>query len=140
MINTFKIFKKTKKNNEPFSEINEPFSEINEPEFSDFEKIVLKMCNGEAPLHNMNECQVFFKYEECIYGMWFANDIYGITLYSIDTQWIRSDLQKQLKIRQSIRTELWNKYGELYQQFKDDLNFKEVKEFEEKYSIKIIKK
>jgi len=135
MINIFKIFKKTKKINEPFSD----FEKIDEP-FSDFEKIVLKMCNGEATLHNIYKCQVFFKYEERIYGMWFANDISGITLYSIDTQWIHSDLQKQLKIRQSIRTELWNKYGELYQQFKDDLNFKEVKEFEEKYSIKIIKK
>lgn len=131
MINIVKIFKKTKK-------INEPFSEINEPEFSDFEKIVLKMCNGEAPLHNIDKQQVFFKYEERIYGMWFANDIDGIALYSIDTQWIHTKIQNQLKIRESICIELWNKYGELYQQFKDDLNFKEVKAFEEKYSIKII--
>lgn len=120
------IFKKTKK--------------INEPEFSDFEKIVLKMCNGEAPLYNIDKCQVFFKHEERIYGMWFANDIYGIELYSIDTQWIPTNIRKQLKICESIRIELWNKYGKLYQQFKVDLNFKEVKEFEEKYSIKIIKK
>ena len=96
------------------------------------------MCNGEATLHNIDKHQVFFKHEERIYGMWFANDIDSIELYSIDTQWIHTKIQNQLKIRESIRIELWNKYGELYQQFKDDLNFKEVKAFEEKYSIKII--
>ena len=136
MINIFKIFKKTKKINEPeFSD----FEKIDEP-FSDFEKIVLKMCNGEATLHDFNKYEVYFKHKKKIYGMWFANDIYGITLYSINTQWISNNIQKQCKIRQSLRTELWDKYGELYQQFKDGLNFKEVKEFEEKYSIKIIKK
>lgn len=108
--------------------------------FSDFEKIVLKMCNGTAPLHNIDRCEVFFKYGENIYGMWFANGIDHIELCSIDTQGISTNIQKQLKIRQSIRTELWNKYGELYQQFKVDLSFKKVKEFEEKYPIKIIKK
>ena len=132
-----KIFKKTKKINEP--EINEPeFSDL--PEFSDFEKIVLKMCNGEAPLYNIDRHQVFFKYEKRIYGIWFANDIYGIGLYSIDAECIDGNLQKHLKIRKNICIELWNKYGELYQKFKKyDVSFKKAKEFEEKYSIKIIK-
>ena len=112
---------------------------VNNEPFSDFEKVALKMCNGEAPVYNIDECQVFFKYKECIYGMWFANDIYGIGLYSINTQYICANIQKQLKIRESIRIELWNKYGELYKQFKYDFNLKEFKEFEEKYSIKIIK-
>ena len=125
MINIFKIFKKTKK--------------INEPEFSDFEKIVLKMCNGEIPLYDIDKHQVFFKYEKRIYGMWFANDIYGIGLSSIDAECIDGDLQKHLKIRKNICIELWNKYGELYKQFKCDLSFKKAKEFEENFSIKIIK-
>jgi len=122
MINIFKIFKKN-----------------NEPEFSDFEKIVLKMCSGEAPLYNINEFQVFFKYEEHIYGMWFANDIYGIKLRSVNAEYIDGALGKHLKIRKSICIELWNKYGKIYQKCKDDCSFKKAKEFEQTYSIKIIK-
>jgi len=105
---------------------------INKPEFSDFEKIVLKMCNGEIPVYDIDEYEVLFKYEKRIYGMWFANNIYGIGLYSIDRRKIDDDIQKQLKIRPSLRIKLWNKYSKLYKQFKCDLSFKKAKEFEEK--------
>ena len=125
------IFKKTKKINEP---------EINEPEFSDFEKIVLKMCNGEAPLYNIDKKRVFFKYEKHIYGIWFGNGVDGITLYEIDGDYLTHCFQQALPIHKELRIKLWNQYGELYQKFEDNLSFKEAKEVEEKYSIKIIKK
>jgi len=105
---------------------------INKPEFSDLEKIVLKMCNGEAPLYNIDLYMMYFKYENHIYGMWFANNIYGIGLYSIDGRSIDDDIQEQLKIRLSLRIKLWNTYSKLYKQCKCDLSFKKAKEFEEK--------
>ena len=124
------IFKKTKKINEP---------EINEPEFSDFEKIVLKMCNGEAPLYNIDKKRVFFKYEKHIYGIWFGNGVDGITLYEIDGDYLTHCFQQALPIRKKLRIKLWDQYGKLYSKMRNDPQFKETKDFEEKYGIKIIK-
>jgi hypothetical protein len=119
MINIFKIFKKT--------------------EFSDFEKIVLKMCNGKAPLHNIDSCKLYFQDKKHIYGIWFANGVDSITLYEIDGAYINKSLQEELAIHKELRIKLWDKYGELYEKFKNDSQFKQIKDFEEKYGIKITK-
>jgi len=121
MMNIFKIFKK------------------NNNDFSDFDEIVLKMCNGDAPLHDADSYRMFFKYKNHIYGMWFANGVDGMTLYNIDGVWINTSLQKALKIHKKLRIKLWDRYGNLYKRLKSDSQFKETKDFEEKYGLKITK-
>ena len=127
----FKIFKKTKKINKP------EFSD--NPEFSDFDKIVLKMCNGEFPLCNMDPCELYFKVKKQIYGIWFCGGVDSIRLYDIDGEYIKRSFQQLLPIHKELRIKLWDQYGELYEKFKNDPQFKEAKDFEEKYGIKIIK-
>ena len=107
-------------------------------ELSDFEKIVLKMCNGEAPICGIDKYRVSFEYKGFVYEMWFANEVYGMHLDGIDGERLSLAMKRAIKIRHNLRIKLWNKYNIAYKKVRDGLDYDKIKEFEKKHSIKII--
>ena len=121
--------------------ISKIFNKINKlfyKELSDFEKIVLKMCNGEAPICGIDKYRVSFEYKGFVYGMWFANEVYGMDFDSIDGSNVNVAIKRAIKIRHSLRIKLWNKYNIAYKKVCDGLDYDKIKEFEKKHSIKIM--
>lgn len=123
-----------------FRKRKEQFVNVDENnDLTDIDKLVLKMCNGEAVLYDINKYCTYFKYEGYIYGIWMANGVDSMGLNTINGEDIEWNVRCELQINNNIRIKFWNQYACLYEKCRVKDKFSEMKKFEEKYSIKIIK-